>query len=286
MKKENNNYINEINEKKEDIDINKEKEDIKEAQNNYNTKADDGLIVGKGENKENIDDEELSLKEVFKSMEFFKCLIVAGCTLFYGFLLSNTYRNFGIEKNLSDSGMQILSKAFTLINTFSRLLWGFICDKFGFKIPYIIVCINQIISGSLIYFASSNLYFYFTVVCLGVLSYAGHIVLYPNLVHIKFGVNNSVIILGIFGIFAGIVSILGPILTLFILKKDDKDKADDNIKNYLFVYLIGMFPTIISLILTIFIKVEKMKKKVENNIDNIDKEALVNRSTVISNNIE
>ena len=287
LNEENNNYINEINEKKEeDIDINKEKEDINEAQNNYNTKADDGLIVGKGENKENIDDEELSLKEVFKSTEFFKCLIVAGCTLFYGFLLSNTYRNFGIEKNLSDSGMQILSKAFTLINTFSRLLWGFICDKFGFKIPYIIVCINQIISGSLIYFASSNLYFYFTVVCLGVLSYAGHIVLYPNLVHIKFGVNNSVIILGIFGIFAGIVSILGPILTLFILKKDDKDKADDNIKNYLFVYLIGMFPTIISLILTIFIKVEKMKKKVENNIDNIDKEALVNRSTVISNNIE
>ena len=99
--------------------------------------------------------------------------------------------------------MHILSKVFTLLNTFSRIIWGIICDRFKFKIPYLIIIINQIICGVLIYFSSSNLYTYFIVVCLAVISYAGHIILFPNLIHTKFGVENSVILLGICGIFAG-----------------------------------------------------------------------------------
>jgi len=169
--------------------------------------------------------------------------------------------------------MQILIKAFTLLNTFSRLIWGLICDKFGFKIPYIIICINQILCGSLIYFASNNIYTYFTVVCFGVLSYAGHIILFPNLIHNKFGVDNSVIILGICGIFGGIACILGPILTFFIIKEQS---------DYLKIYLIGAFPTIFSLFLTFFIKIEKKDNKtlipiteetneIIKNIESIDK---------------
>lgn len=214
----------------------------------------------KEENKEN----KLTLQEILKSLEFYKCLAVAGCTLIFGFLLSNTYRNFGINQNLDDSGMQILSKAFTLLNTFSRLGWGVIYDKFGFKIPYLIICINQIICGSLVYSASKNIITYIIVVCFGVLSYAGHIILFPNLIHHKFGVDNSVIILGICGIFGGVACILGPILTLFFL---------ENNNDYLKIYLIGTAPTIVSLILTLFIKIEKKEdelvknENVENNDD-------------------
>ncbi len=90
--------------------------------------------------------------------------------------------------------MHTLSKVYTLLNTFSRLLWGIICDKFKFKIPYLIIVINQI-------------YTFFIVLCLAVLSYAGHIILFPNIIHTKFGVENSVILLGICGIFAGISSL-------------------------------------------------------------------------------
>ena len=58
-------------------------------------------------------------------------------------------------------------------------------------------------------------------VCLAVLSYAGHIILFPNLIHTKFGVENSLILLGICGIFAGISSLIGPILTYFINDLED-----------------------------------------------------------------
>ena len=112
--------------------------------------------------------------------------------------------------------MHTLSKVYTLLNTFSRLLWGVICDKFKFKIPYLIIVINQIVCGALIYFSASNIYTYFIVVCFAVLSYAGHIILFPNLIYTKFGVENSVILLGICGIFAGIAVLVGPVLTTFV----------------------------------------------------------------------
>ena len=229
LTKENDLEVNE-NRKSNDLENNEEKD---EEENEENKKY-----------KEN----KSSLKEILLSKEFYKCLTIAGCTLIFGFLLSNTYRNFGNKKDLSDLGMQTLSKLFTLLNTFSRLLWGVIYDKFGFRIPYIIICINQIICGSLIYISSKNMYTYILVTCFGVLSYAGHIIVFPNLIHHKFGVDNSVIILGICGIFGGIACILGPILTLFIIKKT---------QDYLVIYLIGAAPTIISLILAFLVEIDK-----------------------------
>ena len=233
-------------------------------ENNYDYEKEEG--INKTEEEKNEKEEnKLTLKQSLLSVDFYKCLSIAGCTLIFGFLLSNTYRNFGNKKDLSDSGMQILSKAFTLLNTFSRLLWGVIYDKFGFKIPYIIICLNQILSGSLIYFSSENIYTYIIVVCFGVLSYAGHIILFPNLIHHKFGVDNSVIILGICGIFGGISCILGPILTFFIIKETE---------DYLKIYYIGTAPTVVSLILIFFVKIEDKKDilvEKESDVNVIDK---------------
>ena len=217
----------------------------------------------------------IPLKKIILSLEFVKCLSIAGCTLIFGFLLSNTYRNFGIEKELDENGMHTLSKVFTLLNTFSRLIWGIICDKFKFKIPYLIIIINQIICGCLIYFSANKMITYFIIVCLGVLSYAGHIILFPNLIHNKFGVDNSVILLGICGIFAGIAAIIGPILTYFI-----KDLED-----YLITYLLGVSPSIVSLILTIFIKTERIgniDEKIIKNIEENKNDKLVDRFTTTS----
>ena len=214
--------------------------------------------------------EEIPLKKMILSAEFVKCLLIAACTLIFGFLLGNTYRNFGIENNLDESGMHTLSKVYTLLNTFSRILWGIICQKFKFKKPYLIIVINQIVVGCLIYFSAFKLYTYFIVVCLGSLSYAGHMILFPNLIHVKFGVENSVILLGICGIFQGISALIGPILTIFV----------KNLKDYLIVYLVGVTPSILSLILTIFIKADKFEIKheidiIEDNENESDKDKLI-----------
>ena len=118
-------------------------------------------------------EESFPLKKMIFSLEFVKCLAIAGCTQIFGYLLTNTYRNFGIEKKLDENGMHILSKVFTLLNTFGRIIWGIICNKFKFRIPYLIIIINQIICGSLIYLSAEKIYTFFIVACLGVLNYSG-----------------------------------------------------------------------------------------------------------------
>ena len=115
---------------------------------------------------------------------------------------------------------------------------------------------------------------------MGVLSYSGHAILYPSLIHRKFGVENSVVLLGISGIFSGIAALIGPSLTLFINDLDD----------YLITYLVGVAPSIVSLFLTIFIKTErisKKKKKIKIEIDENENESnkLVDRYSLISEKI-
>ena len=238
-----------------------------EEENNENEE----LII-----KEKEKEEFVPLKKMIFSLEFVKCLSITGCTFIFGYLLTITYRNFGIEKKLDENGMHILSKVFTLLNTFGRIIWGIICNKFKFRIPYLIIIINQIICGSLIYLSAEKIYTFFIVACLGVLSYSGHIVLFPSLIHSKFGVENSVILLGISGIFSGIAALIGPFLTYFIKDLDD----------YLITYLVEVAPSIISLLLCIFIKTERItyikEEKITNTIEENENKKLVDRYSLIS----
>ena len=251
---------NEDNEKKED--------------NHYSVE-----LKNEDTNNETEENESLTLKESLLSKDFFLCLTTASCTLIFGFLLTNTYRPYGefafIAKNKGKE-LKALSKVFTLLNTFSRLVWGYISDKIRFKILYPIVCINQLICGSLIFFSSEYIATYFIVVNLGVLSFSGHVILFPTLIHTKFGVENSVYLLGICGIFVGLVAFVGPLITLFVLP-NTQDLFKNGIldvelfktinRKYLYIYLIGAGPTIISLIIALFIKVEKKQKQVTKSVD-------------------
>ena len=233
--------------------------------NNYYKNLNDSNVsqpyIESGQDNESQNDqisntETIPIKKIILSAEFGKCLFMAACSITFGFLLANTYRNFGIENKLDEGGMHTLSKVYTLLNTFSRIIWGIICQKFKFKKPYLIILITQIICGCLIYFSAFKLYTYFIVVCFCALTYAGHIVFLPSLIHIKFGVENAVILMGISGIFSGIAALIGPILTIFVKE----------LKDYLMIYLIGVAPSIGSLILTIIIKMEKFKIKPEPDI--------------------
>ena len=115
-----------------------------------------------------------------------------------------------------------------------------------------------------IYLSASSIYTYFVCCCFGVLSFSGHIILFPNLVTKKFGIDNSVALLGVCGLLGGTTCLLGPVLTSSIIK---------NNSDYFKTYIIAGSTTIVSLILTFIIKIEKMKKSVlldqENNTENI-----------------
>jgi hypothetical protein len=242
-KKDNNDNENEKNED-ENVGIINEGKDNRYSVQSY--KNEEIIKINDTEKEEN-----LTIKECLFSKQFLQCFSMVGCTLLFGFLLTNTYRPFGTAMKLNEFGIQTLSKVYTLLNTSSRILWGLLYDKFGFKYPYFFVCINQIACSSLIYFSAKNIYTYFLCCCFGVLSFSGHIILFPNLITKKFGIDNSVTLLGVCGILGGSTCLLGPVLTSSIIKENS---------DYLKTYLIAGSTTIVSLILTFVVKIEKMKK--------------------------
>ncbi len=220
-----------------------------------NSRIDNDNIENNISNNElNINNKEEypSLNECLCSKEFLICILTVGCTLLFGFLLSNTYRTFGKIMKIKEKYLQTLSKCYTLINTFSRIIWGIILDKFNFTIPYFILCVNQIICSGFFYWSVFKVETYYLVCCFGVLSFAGHVTLFPNVINKKFGIENSVTLLGICGLFSGITCLLGPILTKSIIVSND---------DYMIIYLIGSFTSLISSILTWFIKYEKVDFK-------------------------
>ena len=203
--------------------------------------------------KKKLDNNYPSLTECICSKEFLLCLIIVPCTTLFSNSLPNIYRAFGsIKFKEKEYSLQILSKCFTLLNTISRIIWGLVLDKFGFTIPYFIVCINQIICSGYFYHSSSSIVTYYLICCFGVLSFAGHFILFPNLINKKFGVDNSVILLGICGFLVAFTSILGPILIKIIVKKTE---------DYFIYFIINCGSTIISAIVIWFIKYEKYEIK-------------------------
>ena len=193
-----------------------------------------------------------SLCQCIFSKDFLICLIIVTCTTLFANSLPNVYRTFGSKKINNENYLQILSKCFTLLNTIARIIWGLILDKFGFTKPYFIICINQIICSGFFYHAASSILTYYLVCCFGVLSFAGHFILFPNLINKKFGVDNSVILLGICGFLIAFTSLLGPILIKIIIHKTE---------DYFIYFILNSCVTIVSAILIWFIKYEKYEIK-------------------------
>ena len=66
--------------------------------------------------------------------------------LVFGYFSTNTSRAFGARK-LVESDLQLMSKVCLFLNGVFRISWGFVYDRFGFKIPYTIITALQIITS-------------------------------------------------------------------------------------------------------------------------------------------
>ena len=227
----------------------KEEDENKEFLNNNN------------ENIINKNNEEIPIKNILFSSQLLLMCLVAAFIQFFNFFMSNTYRKFGHEKQLDEHYLQILSKVYLIINIISRPLWGIIYDKLSFFIPYISLCINEIICSGFYYLAANNIITFYLVNCFGVLSFSGHFVVFTPLVAKKFGMKYAQTLFGIIGTFNGITALLGPtILKIFN-------------QNYQIIYYIGCGLAFISFILVCFIKDEKFKiQNDELNHNNDDEE--------------
>lgn len=123
-----------------------------------------------------------------------------------------------------------MAKICSLVSGVARIVWGIVFDRLGFRIPYGIVTINQIIVSSTFYFAARNKVTFFIVNVLEYLSFSGHGTIASPIVTKIFGMKNALILLGITGYFIGTAGFLGALMAKLIIKKTE---------HYIIIYYLG-----------------------------------------------
>ena len=141
-----------------------------------------------------------------------------------------------------------MSKVCGLLNGIFRILWGFVYDWLGFKIPYTIVTSMQIGVSASFYSSAKHISTYYITNIFENVVFSGHGTIAPPIVSKIFGMKNTVTLLGITGYYIGTAGFLGAIIAKFIIKEDN---------DFLIVYRIGCGFAIIGWIICLFTKEDK-----------------------------
>ena len=169
--------------------------------------------------------------------------------LVFGYFSTNTSRAFGTRK-LVESDLQLMSKVCLFLNGVFRISWGFVYDRFGFKIPYTIITALQIITSISFYFSANYLWSYYITNLLENIVFAGHGTIAPPIVSKIFGMKNTVKLIGITGYYIGTAAFLGAVIGKIIID-DDSD--------FLIVYLIGAGFAIMGFVICLIMKEDKIE---------------------------
>lgn len=145
-------------------------------------------------------------------------------------LVSNSWRDFANKNGVNQNYIFALGTMFGLVNGSCRFLWGYLMDKFGFKpLMSIIACIELVLAGSIYFVVKYDLLFVFCILliatCIG-----GHFSILAPLFNKVYGVEIGPQCYGFCGFCIGVSNLIGPLLCMFILKKNS---------DFLIAYLIG-----------------------------------------------
>ena len=167
-----------------------------------------------------------------------------------------------------------MSKVCGLLNGVFRIVWGFIYDWLGFKIPYTIVTTLQVGVSATFYFSANNIYTYYITNILENLVFSGHGTIAPPIVSKIFGMKNTVTLLGITGYYIGTTGFLGAIIAKFVINEN---------KDFLIVYWIGCAFAIMGWIICMFTKEDKfIYIQIEEEAENPEENHLIKPSVASS----
>ena len=175
------------------------------------------------------------------------------------FLISNCYRDFGSRRGTKPDNMYVIGVLFGIINGGSRFLWGWLMDKFGFKILMFIITGIEIIIATTFYYCATIAPLYIFSVLLVSACIGGHFAILSPVFNKIFGLERGPEMYGITGLFIGFASICGPIFTNFILH----DTPD-----FLVVFLFGAGLCFIKLVVLIFFS-EEDKYVYKSGVDSL-----------------
>ena len=145
-------------------------------------------------------------------------------------MISNCNRDFSNKNNVDQNYVYVLGICFGLVNGFSRFLWGWLMDIFGFKILMFLITVIEIIIAATLYYSVHSPAIYVISVLLIAACIGCHFSILSPCFNKIFGLEVGPEMYGLTGNFIGIASICEPIMTKYIIK----EKSD-----YLYAFLAG-----------------------------------------------
>ena len=161
-----------------------------------------------------------------------------------------------------------------VINGLTRFMWGFLLDKFSFKMLMGLILLTELIVSASIYHSASIVTMYLIENFCIATCLSGTFVMITPTFHKTFGPKNGTSVYGLTGMLVGLASLLGPITTKLLISENT---------DYLKVYLIGSVAVALNLIvLTIFVEkpyIYKSKRQQNQNDLTIVSSFLISKET-------
>ena len=110
------------------------------------------ISKNKEKNKYEKEEEGISVKEAFiqvsRRIQIYQLWIMSAILQIISFTISNTYRSFTQQSLMQEHFLSNLTKTYSFLSGISRLIWGYLFDKFTFKSLYSICITTQAIVDS------------------------------------------------------------------------------------------------------------------------------------------
>lgn len=176
--------------------------------------------------KENLNDEKkesnFSVKDAFyqaiKGIQLYQLWIMSTFLQIVSFTITNTFRSFGEQCLMPEYFLSNLTKTYSILNGLSRLIWGFLFDKFSFKYLYSVCMITQVFVSSFIFFSVKYKFLFFLLLCLQSIVVSGKISLNITMFTKVYGIKHFSFIYSISTAVGGFCHLLSPIIIKIVVK--------------------------------------------------------------------
>lgn len=144
-----------------------DKENKEDIENNIldcvEKKENNSLSKALKDAKQEMDNKEYKteyIKKAFSNFRVWKLFILYFLCSFVYNAINTMYRNIAIRKNISTTIVQVLSVIGFIIGCFCSFLWGYLIQKFSFKLLVSIINIAGVIIGFFFYFSLGSEFFF------------------------------------------------------------------------------------------------------------------------------
>ena len=215
----------------------------------------------------------ISVKEAFyqaiKGIQIYQLWLMSTILQIVSFTISNTYRSFAQQCLMDEHFLSYLTKIYSILSGISRLIWGYLFDKFTFKSLYSICIITQAIVDFFLFNSVKYPFLFFSLICFQGVVVSGKISLNVTMFTKVYGIKYFGFIYSVSTAIGGFCHLLGPFIIKIVVKSVDDYKK---------LFIGGSIGCLISLIILLNFSEAKFRYKINEKDDEKELKEVLNQA--------